>query len=200
MNLGFMYELILKNISRYISLTEEEIADFTSILQLKKLRKRQYLLQAGDYCRYECFVNKGCLRQYYVSDKGQEHILSFAVEDWWLSDMYGLITGNPSLTNIEAVEDSEVLMIERTTWDDMLLRIPKFERFFRIILQRSLITQQLRIIENISHTAEERYERFVERYPLLEQRVPQRQIASYLGITPESLSRIRKQRTEGKKS
>lgn len=194
-----MYELILKNIAKHVSLTPEEIEAFTSILQPKKLRKRQYLVQAGDPCRYECFINKGCLRQYYVSEEGQEHVLVFAVEDWWISDMYGLITGQPSLTNIEALEDSELLVFERTSYEEMLLRIPKMERFFRIILQRSMVSQQLRIIENISLSADDRYCRFVERFPYLEQRLSQKQIALYLGITPESLSRIRRQRLEGLK-
>ena len=194
-----MYELILKNIARHITLTPEEIADFTSLLQIKKLRRRQYLVQAGEPCRYEYFVTKGCLRQYYVSDDGQEHIAGFAIEDWWISDMYGLVTGKPSLTNIDALEDTELLLYERSAYEAMLLRIPKMERFFRIILQRSIITQQLRIIETMSLSAEERYYRFLERYPQLEQRLSQKQIASYLGITPESLSRIRRQRLESLK-
>ena len=194
-----MYELMLKNIARHVTLTPEEVDDFTSILQVKKLRRRQYLVQAGEPCRYEYFVNKGCLRQYYVSETGQEHIAGFAVEDWWISDMYGLVTGKPSLTNIDALEDSELLLYDRIAFEDMLLRIPKMERFFRIIFQRSIITQQLRIIETISLSAEERYCRFVERYPQLEQRLSQKQIASYLGITPESLSRIRRQRLDSLK-
>jgi CRP-like cAMP-binding protein len=189
-----MYSLILQNISRHISLTEEETGYFTSFLQVKKLRKRQYLVQAGDLCRYECFINTGCLRQYYLDDVGQEHIVMFGIEDWWISDMYGLVTGKPALTNVDALEDSELLLLERNVFDELLLKIPKFERLFRIMLQRAFIAQQVRIIENISLSAEERYTRFMERYPLLEQRLPQRHIAAYLGITPESLSRIRRLR------
>jgi len=194
-----MYNLILKNIARHVELTAEEVADFTSILQIKKYRKRQYLVQAGDPCRYEYFINSGCVRQYHVSEEGQEHVIGFAVEDWWTSDLYGFITGQPSLTNIDALEDTEVVQFERTAYEDILLRIPKLERFFRIILQRSMITQQQRIMENISLSADDRYCKFAERYPQLEQRLPQKQIASYLGITPESLSRIRRQRMESLK-
>lgn len=194
-----MYDLILKNIARHVELSTEEVNDFTAILQVKKYRKRQYLVQAGDPCRYEYFINAGCVRQYYVNEQGQEHIVSFAVEDWWISDMYGFVTGQPSLTNIDALEDTEVVLFDKAAFDDILLRIPKLERFFRIILQRSMITQQQRIMENISLSAEDRYCKFAERYPHLEQRLPQKQIASYLGITPESLSRIRRQRMENLK-
>jgi CRP-like cAMP-binding protein len=192
-----MFELILANVSKHINLSNEEKEYFISVLQPKKLRKRQYLVQAGEPCRYECFVTKGCLRQYYVDDKGLERILSFAIEDYWMSDMYGLITGQPALTNIDALEDCELVLIDKNAFEELLVRVPKFERFFRIILQRAFVSHQRRIIENISLQAEDRYCRFVERYPSLEQRLPQKQIAAYLGITPESLSRIRRQRLEG---
>ena len=155
-----MFELILANVSKHISLTEEEKEYFLSILQPKKLRRRQYLVQAGEPCRYECFVTKGCLRQYYVDDKGLERILSFAVEDYWISDMYGLIMSQPALTNIDALEDCELILIEKNAFDELLVRVPKFERFFRIILQRAFVSHQRRIIENISLQAEERYCRF----------------------------------------
>jgi CRP-like cAMP-binding protein len=194
-----MFELILANVSKHINLSNEEKEYFISVLQPKKLRKRQYLVQAGEPCRYECFVTKGCLRQYYVDDKGLERILSFAIEDYWMSDMYGLITGQPALTNIDALEDCELVLIDKNAFEELLVRVPKFERFFRIILQRAFVSHQRRIIENISLQAEDRYCRFVERYPSLEQRLPQKQIAAYLGITPESLSRIRRQRLEGLK-
>ena len=181
-----MFELILQNVSKHITLSEEEKDYFTSVLRFKKLRKRQYLVQAGEPCRYECFINKGCLRQYHVDEKGAERILAFAVEDYWVSDMYGLITGGPALTNIDALEECELLLIEKNAFEALLLKVPKLERFFRIILQRAFVSHQRRIIENISLQADERYCRFVERYLFLEQRLPQRQIASYLGITPES--------------
>lgn len=191
-----MYENILKNIAEFTTITEEEKNYFTSILQQKKLRKRQYLLQAGDPCRYECFVNKGCMRQYYIDENGQEHILSFAIEGWWTSDMFGLITNKPALTSIDALEDSELFLIEKKSFDTLLEKIPAFERFFRIKLQRAFVAHQRRLIENMSLPADERYWNFADQNPKLEQRVPQKYIASYLGITPESLSRIRKQRIE----
>jgi CRP-like cAMP-binding protein len=188
-----MYELILENISRHVNLRKEDEEYFVSVLQPRKLRKRQYLVQAGDICRFECFVNKGCLRQYYTDDSGLEHILMFGIEDWWISDMYGLITGKPALSNVEALEDSELLLIEREHYDELLEKLPALEKVFRIKLQKAFVAHQRRIIENMSLPAEYRYRSFTEQYPALEQRIPQKYIASYLGITPESLSRIRRQ-------
>lgn len=155
-------------------------------------------MQAGDICRYECFVNKGCLRQYYVDEAGQEHVVMFAEEGWWISDMFGLVTGKPALTNVEAIENSELLLIDRTALDKLLIQYPMFERFFRIKLQRAFIAHQRRLIENMSLPADQRYCNFVEQYPSFEQRLPLKQIASFLGITPESLSRIRRQRIKQK--
>jgi CRP-like cAMP-binding protein len=193
-----MYERILQNVSAFLTLSDEERDYFISILQPKKLRKRQYLVQAGDVCRYECFINKGCLRQYYVDEKGQEHIVMFAEEGWWISDMYGLVTGNAALTNVDVLEDAELLLMERNAFDKLMLQYPVFERFFRIKLQRAFIAHQRRLIENMSLPAIQRYNNFVEQYPSFEKRIPQKQIASFLGITPESLSRIRRQRLKGR--
>lgn len=193
-----MFDLILKNVSRHITLTPEEAQYFTSILKKRSLRKRQYLLQAGDISRYECFVNKGCLRTYHVDDKGQEHIVQFAFEEWWTGEMYSFLTGQPSSYNIDALEDSELFLIEKSQWDQLFIEIPKFERLFRMLLQNAFISMQRRITDNMSLTAEERYIKFSKQYAQFEQRLPLRQIASYMGITPESLSRIRKQKTERK--
>jgi len=187
-----MFDAILQNVTRYVSLTEGEKEKFTSALQPKKLLKHQYLVQAGEACRYECYVNKGCLRQYYVDDGGHEHIIMFAIEDWWTSDMHSLVTGNKALTNIDALENSELLLIERTMFERLLSEIPKLERHFRMMLQRAFISHQRRLIENMSLPADQRYSRFLIQYPQLEPRIPQKLIASFLGITPESLSRIRR--------
>lgn len=188
-----MFDKILQYVSRHISLTEEETAFFTSQLRTRLLRKRQYLLQAGDVSRSEYFVNSGCLRAYTVDDKGLEHVVQFAIEDWWINDMYSFLTQTPATYFIEAMEDSEVIMINKEAYDELLIRIPKFDRMFRIMLQGAFIAHQRRIIENMSLPAHERYLLFQQRYPQFEQRLPQHQVASYLGITPESLSRIRRQ-------
>jgi len=188
-----MYELILKNISRYIQLTKEETEYFTSLLKEKKLRRKQYLLQEGDICRYENFVVQGCLRTYHIDSKGQEHIVQFAVEDWWIGDMYSFLTQKPSRYAIDALEDSVVLSIEKKSMDELYIKVPKFEKFYRHLLQNAFIALQERITSNISGTGEERYRQFQLKYSKIEERVPQRMIASFLGLTPESLSRIRRQ-------
>lgn len=186
-----MYDLILKNVSRFIELNEEEKKYFTSLLKVKKLRKKQFLLQEGDIARYQHFVNKGCLRAYSVDEKGQEHIAQFAIEDWWIGDMYSFLTQTPARLNIDVIEDSEVLYIDNASSEDLFSKVPKFERFFRLLVQNAFIANQQRIIESMSQAADDRYCNFIQRYPLMEQRLPLKQIASYLGITPESLSRIR---------
>jgi CRP-like cAMP-binding protein len=188
-----MTDLILKNVSQHISLTEEESKLFTSLLSIKRLRKRQYLLQAGDVCPTENFVACGLLRAYTVDEQNNEHVLMFAMEDWWISDLYSFLTNQPSSMNIEAMEDSEVICIEKQALESLYQQVPKFERLMRILFQNAFVAQQQRILSSISQTTEERYSAFIKKYPLLEQRVPQTQIASYLGMTPETLSRIRKQ-------
>lgn len=193
-----MHDLLFKNISRFIDLTDDEKQYFSSLLKVKKLRKKQYLLQEGDICRYECFVNKGCLRAYSVDEKGQEHIVQFAIEDWWIGDMYSFLTQTPARLTIDALEDAELFCIDNPSLENIFSRIPKFERFFRMLVQNAFIAGQRRIIDSMSLTADELYCRFIENYPLMEQRLPLKQIASFLGITPESLSRIRSQYKKNK--
>lgn len=188
-----MFDIIRQNISRHIRLEEEEFKYFTSQLKRKIIRKKQFLLIEGDVCSFECFVNSGCLRQYHLDDSGKEHIIQFAVSDWWIGDQYSFITGLPSQYFIDALEDSEVLLIEKSALENVYKKVPKFERFFRIAFQNSYVALQRRILSGISQTAEERYMSFINSYPEIEQRVPQHQVASYLGIKPESLSRLRKQ-------
>ena len=191
-----MYDRILQNINRFITLTEEEKIYFISLLQVKKLRKRQYLLQEGDVSRNEYFVTKGCLRTYYIDDRGIEHVVQFAIEDWWINDMYSFLTQKPARYTIDALEDSEVVYFDKSVQETLFAKVPKFERFFRLLLQNAFISLQERILSGMSQTAEERYIDFINKYPRFEQRLPQHQVASYLGITPESLSRIRKKRSE----
>lgn len=188
-----MFELLLQNISKKVSLTAEEWQLCQSFFTPKKLRKKQYLLQEGDVCKYTAFVNKGLLRSYNIDEKGSEHTIQFALEDWWMADIYSFLTGEASACNIDALEDAELLLITKTAQDDMLLQIPKMERYFRLLMQSSLIAMQRRLIGSLNYTAEDKYLQLLAVSPSIVQRVPQHYIASYLGITPETLSRIRRQ-------
>lgn len=186
------YELIIKNISKYITLTEKETQIFTSLLKYKAIKRKEFLLREDEVCRYETFVTKGCLRTYYVDQNGMEHVLGFSIEDWWAEDLYSFLTNKPARLCIDALEDTEVLQIEKTNLEKLYEEVPKFERFFRLSFQNAYIAQQERITFNLSSTAEERYHSFKNKYPYCGQRFPQKQIASYLGITPEFLSTLRK--------
>jgi CRP-like cAMP-binding protein len=191
-----MFELLFQKFDEKIDLTEEEKQLSCSFFIPKKLRKKQYLLQEGDVCKYVAFVEKGLLRSYTVSDKGIEHITQFAYEGWWIADQFSFLSGEPSVYNIEAMEDCELLLLTKQAEEQMLEKIPKFERYFRILLQNNLIVTQKRLASSLSQTAEERYNELIKSCPeTLPHRIPQHMLASFLGVTPETLSRIRKQMT-----
>lgn len=193
-----MFELLYKKITEKITLTEEEFEVCKPLFTTRKVRKKQFMLQEGDVCRYQLFVNKGLLRSYTIDEKGAEHILQFALEGWWTADLYSFFTEEPSLFNIEALEDSELLLISRPSWEMLLEKHPVLERYFRILIQNSLIATQRRLMESLSETAEKKYLKFIKLYPESIQRVPQHMIASYLGITRETLSRLRRDIASGK--
>lgn len=184
-------KLIQAHISSFISLTKEEVQYFNDLLRHRKIRKKQCLLLAGDVCNYETFIVRGCMRAYYIDDAGFEHVVMFSLEDGWIGDMYSFLTGRPATVNIDALEDSEVLQLEKTQLDELYQKVPSFERFFRIRCQNTFVTQQKRLIECMSLPAKERYISFTEKFPEIENRVPQHQVASFLGITPQFLSQIR---------
>lgn len=164
----------------------------------KKLRKKQYLLQEGEQGKYMAFVNKGCLRSYSIDEEGREHIVQFAIEEWWIGDMYSFLTGEPSDYNIDALEDAELLMIDRKAQNSILEHLPAYEKYLRILLENNYVATRRRLNNMMAKTAEEKYLDFIKQYPHITQRVPQHMVASYLGITPETLSRARKQRLTGK--
>jgi CRP-like cAMP-binding protein len=195
-NVESTYDAFLKYLTRFIQLTSEEVERLKPFLRHRNLRKRQYLLQAGDPCLNENFVIKGCLRAYEIDSSGVEHIAQFAIENWWISDLYSFLTHEPATLNIDALEDSEIVSIEKNDLERLYLEIPKLDRLFRILFQNAFVAHQRRILTKNSQTAEEQYLDFIGKYPNLEQRVPQHQIASYLGLTPETISRIRKQQSK----
>lgn len=174
------------------SFSDVELKQIESVTTIKKLRKRQYLLQEGDVWKYNAFITKGCVRTYTVDEKGNEHILNFAVENWWTGDRESLFSGKPSVYNIDALEDSQVALITKENFNLLCKEIPAFNNMVTLILEKSFIVSQSRIQSFISSTAEEKYLKFLETFPHLPMRVPQGMIASYLGITAETLSRIRK--------
>jgi CRP-like cAMP-binding protein len=184
-------DLILKNVGKHIALNERERDFFLSILKPEIFKKKDPFLQEGVVCKDSAFVIDGAMKSFTIDQEGKEHILSFATPGWWISDLYSLISQKPGILNIEAVADAEVLIL---SWEDQQLlytKVPKFERFFRIIVENSLVASQQRLIDNLSSTAEERYLHFIKKYPTIPSCVPQHNIASYLGITPEFLSKIR---------
>ena len=191
-----MFQLLFQKFDEKILLTPEEKELSKRFFLPKKLRKKQYILQEGDPGRYTVFVEKGMLRSYTVDDKGTEHIVQFAFEGWWISDPFSLLTGEPSQYNIDALEDSELLLLSKAAEEEMLLAIPKMERFFRLLLQNNVIAMHRRLVGAISKPAEVRYSELIQTCPSIPQRVPQHMMASFLGITPETLSRIRKRISE----
>jgi CRP-like cAMP-binding protein len=182
---------ILEYISRYVALNEDEIARFSSFLKITKVKKRQFIVQPGFVCKHKSYVVKGAFRGYLVDNDGKEHTLSFAIEDWWISDYSSLIYQEPATLFVEALEDSILIQIEFEDEQNFLKEIPKLEKFERIITQRSLAFQQKRLLSNFTKTAEERYDEFMTKYSAIAKRVPQYALASYLGFSTEYLSKIR---------
>ncbi len=188
-----MFEAIEKYLREKAGLNADEIAVVKNVCIEKKLRKRQYLLQEGNICHYNCFIVKGCLRLYNVGSDGIEHILRFAVENWWISDRESYNNGTPSKCNIDALENCEVILIDKPDFIYLLETIPNFKIFIDSLLARSYDAIQNRIMTAISYTAEERYHNFIARFPDIFYRIPLHMIASYLGVSRETLSRIRSQ-------
>ncbi|WP_183558972.1 Crp/Fnr family transcriptional regulator [Mucilaginibacter sp. SP1R1] len=186
-----MFQNINNYVSKSISLSADELAYFNAILEYRTVPKKTKLLQAGDICNFEAYVNKGCIREYYIDSNGQEVTLQFAIEDWWVSDITSFQDQTISNMYIETLEDCELLVLSRNSKEKLLAGVPKLERMFRLMIQRHLTVIQSRLFKTISNTAIEKYLEFIKRYPTIPQRVPQHYIASYLGISPEFLSKLR---------
>ena len=182
---------ILENINKIVTLSPQEELLFLSKTEIKTYRAKTIIVNAGEISQYSFFVNSGLLRSFNINDNIVEHVLSFACEGWWIGDMYSLISQKPSNLFIEVLEDAEVVLLSRENQNKLFTQIPKLERFFRILTENSLVAHQERLMDNLSLTAEERFDKFCKRYPTLIQRVPQKQIASYIGVTPEFFSKMK---------
>ncbi len=191
-----MFDVFRKYLKDKIVLTNEDYGLIESVSLFKKLRKRQYLLQAGDISRFHAFVCRGFLRNYYVDEKGQEHIMHFAPENYWIGDRASMESGLPSKYDIDAIEESEILLLKKEDFEMIRKTIPAFNDFVNESLNKNVLVMQERIYVNISLSAEEKYSDFISKYPSISNRVPLHMIASYLGVSAETLSRVRSQSTK----
>lgn len=190
-----MYEQLVKSIGAKVSLTATEFDLCKTFFIPKKIRKKQTLLLEGDVCAYNAFIEKGILRSYTTDEKGNQHIIQFAFEGWWITDLSSFLMGENSTYTIEAIEDSELLLLTAAAREELMDALPVFERYQRLLLQNAYIALQARVNSALTATAEEKYLKLTLAYPDIVARVPQHMIASYLGLTPETLSRVRKQIT-----
>lgn len=181
-----------KNILKYVDLSEDELAQFIACYTLETVEKNRIVLKEGEVCEFESYVLEGCFKIFYQDENFKEHILYFAIEDWWVLDIGSFVSGKVSRLNIQALEDSVILSINRATKEQLYIDIPKVEKLFRIMNQKSLSSMHLRMISMLHKTAERRYLDFTETYPTLNQRIAQHQIAAYLGISHEFLSKVKK--------
>jgi len=189
-------EPLLSYFDGLISLNKDEKELVSKKFRPRLYRKKQYVLQEGDVCMQMNFVVRGCLRMYRIDEKGGTHILQFAAENNWITDLGSFHTEKPSELNIDALEDTMVLHINRNDLISLYMQAPKFDRIFRVLIENSYVSLQRRLLQTISSTAEDRYQYFIVTYPHLVNRLPQTQIASFLGITPEFLSRLRNKRSK----
>lgn len=155
-----MFELLYKKISALTSITEEEFNYCKTLFLLKKLHKRQYFLQEGDICKYQAFVEKGILRSYTIDERGNEHILQFGSDGWWIADLSSYLTDEPSFLNIDAIAEAELLLINKPSWELAMQKIPPLEHYFRIIIQNHLVATQRRLLQSLAESAEEKHIRF----------------------------------------
>ncbi|WP_074405608.1 MULTISPECIES: Crp/Fnr family transcriptional regulator [Aquimarina] len=186
------YTLLKENIDKHIQFSDSEFETYSHFFYPKTISKKDFLLRQGDVCRFEGFVTKGCFRVYTIDNDGNENVLYFAVEDWWVTDIDSFTNQAPALLSIQALEDSEVLLINKKDKELLYQQMPKVEKLFRIMSQKTLVSLQRRLIRNHCYTADERYLHFMKTYPKIAQKLTNLQIAAYLGISHEFVSKIRK--------
>jgi CRP-like cAMP-binding protein len=191
------YTPLLNNLRRFIDLNEAEEARIANEVVSVNLKKKEFLLEAGKVCRDQFFVTNGCLKSYSLDQNGVAHITTFAIEGWWVGDMLSYTKETPSHYFLQALEETKVLALSKDNLEKLLIDIPKLEKFFRVLYQRSLSSFISRSNENISMTAEQKYEVFKTKYPKLEQRISQKNIASYIGVTPEFFSLLKRRLLKG---
>jgi len=196
-NFAAMFEVFFSQVKDKVLLSEAEQKLVKTFFSPKKIRKKQYLLQEGNICRHLAFVEKGLSRSYNVDEKGIEHMIHFAWEGWWMADMLSFLSNEPSTYHIDAIEDAELLLISQQDFEEMFLKVPVMERYFRILFQNNIISKERRLISSITNSAEEKYIHLTATNPELIKRIPQQLVASYLGITPETLSRIKNKLAKG---
>ena len=184
-------EKLIENVLKHITLNPDEQERFLSFFQPLKIKRKQLYLHRGEICRHSTFVLSGCLRGYTIDANGLEHILNFAPADWWIADMYSLLSQQPGYLNIDALEDSLVLQLSKANQEIIYAEMPQFERYFRIITEKSLVGFHQRTLDSLSLPAQERYLKFCKQYPSLVNQIPQKHIASYIGVTPEFFSKMR---------
>lgn len=187
-----MTKPLIEYFNRILRLSEEEIAFLQEGFTERKIKRKQFILQEGEVCNKNTFIVEGCFRMYMVDLSGKEHNLQFAIENWWIGDIGSFHSEKPTKLNIEALENSRILQIKKEDQHKLFDDFPKFNRIFRVLAENAMVAMQHRILQDIGSTAEERYLDFLERYPQLFNRISNVQIASYLGVTPEFLSAIRK--------
>lgn len=183
--------LLLENIAKHVSLTTDEQERVLALTQTKQYKTKAVLLKEGETCTHSFFVTKGILRNYTIDENGVEHVVSFACPGWWIADMYSYLSQRPGHSFIEVNEDAEVLLLSKENQEKLYVEVPKMERFFRILIENSLVANQQRMIDNMTFTAEARYDKFTKKYTDLVHCLPQKQIASYIGVTPEFFSKMK---------
>lgn len=187
-----MYDLFFQKLTERVKFSQDELDVIREHLTFKKIRRKQYLLQEGDVCKFIAFVEKGSVRSYTVDEKGTEHIVQFALEGWIICDLYSFLTSEPATYNIDALEDSELVLISKAAHEELLKSFWNYETYIRLEVTNAYVAMQRRITSIISSPLNERYAAFNALYPEIVQRVPQHMIASYMGLTPETLSRVRR--------
>lgn len=188
------FENIIAHVQKRVTLTQNDITLFTSMLKMRVVSKGGKILAEGQPCQCISYVESGLLRSFCIDRKGNDRTVMFATDDWWITDMHGFVLDKPAIVSIEALDDSRIWELHKNNLDRLYLEVPAFEKFFRIMMQHAYIREQLRVTRGLTEDATRRYRDFIERYPQFVERIPLKMIASYLGVTPQFLSVLRKKK------